>query len=105
MTSTPAGQLYAAGIDPVFFGLFIVLMCEISLISPPAGMTLYVIQGVRGEGSINDVFHGTLSLTRANANRVRPQILLACLGGMPSACRMILASAGRSGNLALPAGG
>lgn len=50
MTSTPAGQLYAAGIDPVFFGLFIVLMCEISLISPPAGMTLYVIQGVRGEG-------------------------------------------------------
>jgi hypothetical protein len=35
----------AAGIDPVFFGVFIVLMCEISLISPPVGMTLYVIQG------------------------------------------------------------
>lgn len=50
----------AAGIDPVFFGVFIVLMCEISLISPPIGMTLYVIQGVRGEGSINEVFQGTL---------------------------------------------
>ena len=50
----------AVGIDPVFFGVFIVLMCEISLISPPIGMTLYVIQGVRGEGSINDVFQGTL---------------------------------------------
>lgn len=50
----------AAGIDPVFFGVFMVLMCEISLISPPIGMTLYVIQGVRGEGSINDVFRGTL---------------------------------------------
>jgi C4-dicarboxylate transporter DctM subunit len=50
----------AAGIDPVFFGVFMVLMCEISLISPPLGMTLYVIQGVRGEGSINDVFQGTL---------------------------------------------
>ncbi|HSV60317.1 MAG TPA: TRAP transporter large permease [Variovorax sp.] len=50
----------AAGIDPVFFGVFMVLMCEISLISPPIGMTLYVIQGVRGEGSINDVFQGTL---------------------------------------------
>jgi C4-dicarboxylate transporter, DctM subunit len=50
----------AAGIDPVFFGVFIVLMCEISLISPPVGMTLYVIQGVRGEGTINEVFQGTI---------------------------------------------
>ena len=50
----------AAGIDPVFFGVFIVLMCELSLLSPPIGMTLYVIQGVRGEGSINEVFQGTL---------------------------------------------
>ena len=52
--------IQAAGIDPIFFGVFMVLMCEISLISPPIGMTLYVIQGVRGEGSINDVFQGTL---------------------------------------------
>lgn len=52
--------IVAAGIDPVFFGVFIVLMCEISLISPPIGMTLYVIQGVRGEGSIKEVFAGTV---------------------------------------------
>lgn len=52
--------IQAAGIDPIFFGVFMVLMCEISLISPPIGMTLYVIQGVRGEGSINEVFQGTL---------------------------------------------
>jgi TRAP-type C4-dicarboxylate transport system permease large subunit len=50
----------AAGIDPVFFGVFMILMCEISLISPPVGMTLYVIQGVRGEGTINEVFRGTI---------------------------------------------
>ena len=52
--------IVAAGIDPVFFGVFIVLMCEISLISQPIGMTLYVIQGVRGEGSIKEVFAGTV---------------------------------------------
>ena len=52
--------IVAAGIDPVFFGVFIVLMCEISLISPPVGMTLYVIQGGRGEGTINEVFQGTI---------------------------------------------
>jgi C4-dicarboxylate transporter, DctM subunit len=50
----------AAGIDPVFFGVFIVLMCELSLLTPPIGMTLYVIQGVRREGTINDVFQGTI---------------------------------------------
>ena len=50
----------AAGIDPVWFGVFLVLMCEISLISPPVGLTLYVIQAVRGEGSIADVFRGTI---------------------------------------------
>lgn len=50
----------AAGIDPVWFGVFLVLMCEISLISPPVGMTLYVIQAVRGEGSIGEVFRGTV---------------------------------------------
>lgn len=49
----------AAGIDPVHFGVFMVLMCEISLLSPPVGMTLYVIQGVRREGTINEVFQGT----------------------------------------------
>jgi C4-dicarboxylate transporter, DctM subunit len=50
----------AAGIDPVFFGVFLVLMCEISLISPPVGMTLYVIQAVRNEGTIAEVFWGTI---------------------------------------------
>jgi len=52
--------IVAAGIDPVWFGVFIVLMCEISLISPPVGMTLYVIQAVRREGTIAQVFAGTV---------------------------------------------
>jgi C4-dicarboxylate transporter, DctM subunit len=55
----------AAGIDPVFFGVFIVLMCELSLLTPPIGMTLYVIQGVRGEGNINEVFQGTYPFVAA----------------------------------------
>jgi C4-dicarboxylate transporter DctM subunit len=55
----------AAGIDPVFFGVFIVLMCELSLLTPPIGMTLYVIQSVRGEGTIRDVFQGTYPFVAA----------------------------------------
>lgn len=50
----------AAGIDPVWFGVFIVVMCELSLLTPPVGMTLSVIQAVRREGNIGTVFAGTL---------------------------------------------
>lgn len=48
------------GFDPVWFGIFLVLMMEISLITPPIGMNLYVVQGVRGEGRITDVMAGSL---------------------------------------------
>ena len=48
------------GIDPVWFGIFMVLIMEIGLITPPIGMNLYVVQGVRSQGSIMDVIHGSL---------------------------------------------
>jgi C4-dicarboxylate transporter, DctM subunit len=48
------------GIDPVWFGIFLVLMMEIGLITPPIGMNLYIVQGVRGSGSVMDVINGSL---------------------------------------------
>ena len=49
------------GVDPVWFGVFIVLMCEVGLVTPPVGMNLYVVQGVRRDGgSIDDVMWGAL---------------------------------------------
>jgi C4-dicarboxylate transporter DctM subunit len=50
----------ALGIDPVWFGIFLVIMAEMALITPPVGMNLYVVQGVRGEGNILDVIIGVL---------------------------------------------
>lgn len=50
----------AYGIDPVWFGIFLVMMCELALITPPVGMNLYVVQGVRKGGSVADVIVGTL---------------------------------------------
>ncbi|PMR77806.1 TRAP transporter large permease [Billgrantia endophytica] len=46
------------GIDPVWFGIFLVLMMELALITPPVGMNLFVVQGVRRTGSVTDVFYG-----------------------------------------------
>ena len=50
----------ALGIDPVWFGIFLVIMAELALITPPVGMNLYVVQGVRGDGNIIDVIYGVL---------------------------------------------
>jgi C4-dicarboxylate transporter, DctM subunit len=54
----------ALGFDPVWFGIFVVLMCELALITPPVGMNLFVVQGLRRPGSdINDVILGVLPFT------------------------------------------
>jgi len=38
----------AAGIDPIWFGIFLVLVVEISQITPPVGFNLFVIQTITG---------------------------------------------------------
>ncbi len=50
----------AIGIDPVWFGIFLVVMAELALITPPVGMNLYVVQGIRGTGTITEVIVGTM---------------------------------------------
>ncbi|WP_424929185.1 TRAP transporter large permease [Amaricoccus tamworthensis] len=51
----------AAGIDPVWFGIFVVLMSELGMITPPVGMNLYVVQGVRTDnGPFSDVVWGAV---------------------------------------------
>ena len=53
------------GIDPVWFGIFLVIMMELALITPPVGMNLYVVQGVRGRGELADVYRGILPFVAA----------------------------------------
>ena len=51
----------AAGIDPVWFGIFVVLMSELGMITPPVGMNLYVVEGVRSDdGPFSDVVRGAI---------------------------------------------
>lgn len=49
------------GVDPIWFGIFIVIMCELGLITPPVGMNLFVVQGIRPDrGGLEDVIRGAL---------------------------------------------
>ena len=50
-------SLAALGIDPIWFGIFFVIMVECALITPPVGLNLYVIQAV-GKAGMGEVARG-----------------------------------------------
>jgi tripartite ATP-independent transporter DctM subunit len=43
-------MVLAAGIDPIWFGVFLVLVVEMSQITPPVGFNLFVLQSITGRG-------------------------------------------------------
>ena len=40
--------IQAAGIDPLWFGIYLVLVVEMAQVTPPVGFNLFVIQGITG---------------------------------------------------------
>ena len=48
------------GFDPIWFGILLILLIEMALITPPVGLNLYVVQGIRNRGSISDVMIGSI---------------------------------------------
>src|SRR5207253_3602885 len=50
--------MFKAGYDPIWFGILIVILMETAMITPPVGINLYVVQGLRRGGKIDDVIIG-----------------------------------------------
>ncbi|MFK7963945.1 MAG: TRAP transporter large permease [Burkholderiaceae bacterium] len=46
------------GFDPVWFGIIVVVVTEISLITPPVGLNVFVLKGVVGNVSTGTIFRG-----------------------------------------------
>jgi len=46
------------GFDPVWFGIVVVVVTEISLITPPVGLNVFVLKGVVGDVSTGTIFRG-----------------------------------------------
>jgi len=59
MTPVLLPAALALGFDPVWFGVYMVVMVECALITPPVGLNLYVIQSV-ARSSLTDVSRGVL---------------------------------------------
>jgi len=45
-----------AGFNPIWYGVLIVILNEIALITPPVGMNVYVIYGISGEKNMGTIF-------------------------------------------------
>jgi TRAP-type C4-dicarboxylate transport system permease large subunit len=48
------------GFDKVWFGILLIVLIEMALITPPVGLNLYVVQGARKEGRLSDVMMGAI---------------------------------------------
>lgn len=50
----------ALGFDPIWFGIYLVIMIELGLITPPVGMVLFILRGVSGNVPLKEIAYGTL---------------------------------------------
>jgi C4-dicarboxylate transporter DctM subunit len=66
------------GYDGIWFGIFVTVMCTIGLISPPTGMTVFVIQAQHPDIPVMRIYLGTLPFLVADL------VLVAILILMPS---------------------
>ena len=63
------------GVDPIYFGILIVVVVEIGLISPPVGMNLFVLSTLLPQVPTRTVFRGVLPFMAIDC--VRLAILIA----------------------------
>ena len=66
------------GYDGIWFGIFVTVMCTIGLISPPTGMTVFVIQAQHPEIPVERIYLGTLPFLLADC------VLVAALIALPA---------------------
>lgn len=58
------------GFDPIWFGVLVVMACELGLITPPYGMNVFVINGVARDVSIPSIFSGVIPFIAIDIVRV-----------------------------------
>lgn len=56
------------GFDGIWLGIYLIILIEMALITPPVGLNLYVVQSIRKNGSVVDVMRGCI-----------PFVLIMCL--------------------------
>jgi len=60
----------ALGYDPVWFGILVVMVTEIGLISPPVGLNVFVLRSVQPDVPTATIFRGVLPFLAADVVRL-----------------------------------
>ncbi len=60
-----APVMFGLGFDPIWFGIVLIILIEMALITPPVGLNLFVVQSLRSHGSLNDVIAGSVPFVLA----------------------------------------
>jgi tripartite ATP-independent transporter DctM subunit len=55
-----APVVFGLGYDKVWFGILLIILVEMALITPPVGLNLYVVQGARRGGKLTEVMVGCI---------------------------------------------
>ncbi|MBL8380627.1 MAG: TRAP transporter large permease [Burkholderiales bacterium] len=66
------------GYDPIWFGVFVTVMCTVGLISPPVGLTVFVVQSQNPEVPLQKIYRGVLPFLAADC------VLLVALVAFPA---------------------
>lgn len=48
------------GYDPIWFGVIVVLVTQMGVISPPVGVNVYVVSGIERDVPLEEIFRGAL---------------------------------------------
>jgi TRAP-type C4-dicarboxylate transport system permease large subunit len=48
------------GYNPIWFGIILVKMCEICLITPPVGLNVYIVRSVAPNIPLEEIFRGII---------------------------------------------
>ena len=52
--------ILSLGLDPLWFGVFLVVMIEVGLVTPPVGIVLFILRGVGGDMPLKEIVYGVL---------------------------------------------
>jgi len=52
--------IVSLGYDPIWFGVIVVLLGEIAIITPPVGLNIYIVKGVAPDVPLSTIFRGVL---------------------------------------------
>lgn len=62
--------IVSLGFDPIWFGVLVVVVVEISLITPPIGLNVFILNAVLRDVELTDIFRGVVPFIVADVARV-----------------------------------